>query len=190
MTLDTLAKKSALAVLITYGSVAWLTVWHEFGFNFRMTFPSNSSWARDTMIILLPVMLAVWVGIALAQWLINRFHGRMSPSTQSMLTASILGGLTTLSIILMEANRIFRTGIGNGVAIQLSICSKIPPASNLLLKTLLWIFPNPQALRYHVFLQDGIYLALINVGITIALMLILEGFMRRESNNSYDLETG
>ena len=189
MALDTLPKKSVLAVLIAYGSVAWLTAWHEYGFNIRMVFPSNSSWSRDTMIILLPVMAAVWVSIALAQWLIHRFQGRMSPSTQSILTASILGGLTTLSIILMESTRSFTTGIGNGVAIQLSICSKIAPASNLLLKTLLGIFPGPQALRYHVFLQDGIYLALINVGITIALMLIVEGFMKRESN-SYDLETG
>ena len=182
MTLDTLPRKSALAVLIAYCSVIWLTVWHEFGFNIRMSFPSNSSWPRDTLIILLPVMAAVWVGIALAQWLINRFQGRLSASTQSMLTASILGGLTTLSIILVEGNRIFRTGIGNGVAIQLSICGKILPASNLLLKTLLGIFSRPQALRYHVFLQDGIYLALINVGLTIFLMLILEGFMRRKSN--------
>ena len=188
MTFNTLPKKSVLAVLIAFSSVAWLTVWHEFGFNTRMSFPSNSSWSRDTMIILLPVMLAVWVSVALAQWLINLSHGRMSPSTQSMLTASILGGLTTLSIILMEANRIFGTGIGNGVAIQLSLCRKIPPASNLLLKTLLWIFPSPQALRYHVFLQDGIYLALINLGIAIFLILILEGFMR--GKNSFDHETG
>ena len=178
MILDTLPKKSALAVLIAFSSVVWLTLWHEFGYNTRMSFPSNSSWQRDTMIILVPVLLAVWISVALAQWLIDHFQERMSPTMQYMLTASILGGLTTLSIILMEASRGFRTGIGNGVAIQLSICRKIPPATNLLLRTLLGIFPTSQALRYHVFLQDGIYLALINLGMTIFLMLILEGFVR------------
>ena len=189
MTLNTLPRKSALAVLIASGSVFWLTMWHEFGYNnTRMSFPSNSSWSRDTMIILLPVMLAVWIGIAFAQLLIKRFPERMSPSTQSMLTASILGGLTTLSVVLLESSRFFRTGIGNGIAIQLSLCRRISPATSFLLRTLLGIFPSPQAFRYHIFLQDGIYLALINVGISIFLILILEGFMRRK-NSSFDLET-
>ncbi len=187
MIINSLIKKSALAVLIAYGSVVWLTMWHEFGYGTRMSFPSNSSWPRDTMIILLPVMLAVWASMGLAQWLINRSQGRMSPGSQSMLTASLLGGLTTLSIILMESSRIFRTGIGNEVAIQVSVCRKIPLDSNLLLKTLLGILPSPQALRYHVLLQDGIYLALINLGLAIVLMLILEGFVR--ARNSYGLET-
>jgi len=190
MTLNTLPKKSALAVLIASGSVFWLTMWHEFGYNnTRMIFPSNSSWSRDTMIILLPVLLAVWISIAFSQWLINRSHGSMSASTQSLLTASILGGLTTLSVILLESSRFFRTGIGNGIAIQLSLCRRISPATSFLLRTLLGIFPSSQAFRYHIFLQDGIYLALINVGITIFLILILEGLMRRK-RSSYDFETG
>jgi hypothetical protein len=187
MVINSIIKKSALAVLIAFCSVMWLSVWHEFGYGARMSFPAVSSLPRDTLIILLPVMLAVWGSTALAQWLINRSQGRMSPSTQSILTAAILGGMTSIAIILMEATRVFRTGISNEVAIQVSLCRRILLDSSFLLKTLLGIFPNPQAMRYHVLLQDGIYLALINLGISVLLIFILEGAV--SAVNSRRLET-
>lgn len=188
MTLNTLPKKAILAFIIAYCSVIWLTAWHEYGFTYRMTFPSTSSWLRDALIILLPVMLAVWMSTAVSQWLINRSRGNMSASNQSMLTAVIMGCLTTLSVILMESTRYFTTSIGNGAAIQLSLCNRIIPITNLILRTLLAIFPRTQALRIHVFLQDGFYLALINLGITVFLMMILEGLAALTTNRTYNRE--
>jgi len=177
MSINSFIKKSILAVMLAFGSVVWLTFWHKFGYGYRMEFPPISNWTRDVMIILLPVMLAVWVSAALTQWIARRSSRRISPWSQSMILVAILGGLTTISIILVEANRIFLTGIGNEVAIQISLCRKINPDGSLLLKTLLELLPSSQALRYHVLLRDGIYLALINVGITIVLILFFQGLV-------------
>ena len=110
MLLNTLQKKSVLAVILAYSGVVWLKAWHQYGYSrSAIVFPFASNWLRDSMVILIPVLLAVWGGVALAQWLIDRFNGRMSSSTQSILMASILGGMTSLTIILMENNR----AIGN-----------------------------------------------------------------------------
>jgi len=189
MILNTLPNKSALAAIIAYAGIVWLNEWHQFVYTrSAIEFPPVSNWLRDSMIVLIPVTLAVWVGIGLIQWIIDRFGRRMSPSTQSMLAATILGGLTSLSIILIETNRIFRTGIGNEFAFLASICGSIYPNGNLLLSILQWIFPGTQAFRFHILLQDGVNLALINLAITILLILILEGFVR--GRNSYDHKLG
>lgn len=188
MILNTLPKKSALAVLIAYGSIVWLKEWHQYVYTrSAINFPPVSSWLRDSMIVLIPVMLAVWVGVAIAQWLIERSKGRMSPSTQSILAAAILGGVTSSTIMLIENTRIFWTGIGNELAYLASICRILYPNGNLLLSILRWIFPSYQALRFHILLQDGFNLALVNLTITILLILILEGFVR--VGNSHELET-
>lgn len=179
MIFNTLPKMSVLAIFIACGGVVWLNEWHQYGYSSTaLTFPSVSSWLRDSMIVLIPVMLAVWLGIALAQRIINRFDQRMSPSTQSILTAAILGGMTSLTIILMENNRTIWTGISNELAILASICGTLYPNGNLLLNTLQGAFPSYQATRYHILLQDGFYLTLVNLAITIILIFILEGFSR------------
>ncbi|MBI3241376.1 MAG: hypothetical protein HYZ49_03690 [Chloroflexi bacterium] len=179
MILDTLPKKSVLAVLIACGGIVWLNEWHQFAYSRSpINFPPVSNWLRDSMFVLIPVALAIWIGIALSQWLIDRFGGRMSPSAQSMLTAAILGGATSFAIILMEAGKIFQTGIGTEFAFLASICRSLYPDGNLLLSILQGIFPSTQAFRFHILLQDGFNLALANLTITILVIIILEGFVR------------
>lgn len=176
MILNSLLKKSALAVIFAYGGVAWLNVWHQYGYSRSMLiFPSISSGLRDSMILLIPVMLAVWAGIALVQWLVNRSNGRMSISTQSILTAAILGGLSSITIIVMENTRFFFTGLGNEIAILASICRNLYPDGNFLLNLLQRLFSDYQAIRLHILLQDGFNLALVNLTITVVLILTLEG---------------
>lgn len=175
MILNTMPRKIALAILIAFGSVVWLNTWHQYVYTrSRVDFPPVSNRLRDTLIILIPVMLAVWIGAALTQWIINRSNGRMSLSTQSMLTAGILGGMTSISISLMESARSIGTGIGNQFLFLASICNKIYPNGNLLLSTLKLIFPGARALRYHILIQDGFNLALVNLTIIILLILVME----------------
>ncbi len=179
MILDTLLKKSALAILIAGGGIMWLNEWHQFAYTrSAIEFPPVSNWLRDSTIVLVPVMLAIWIGMALSQWFIDRFGGRLSPSAQSMLAAATLGGATSLAIILMEAGKIFQTGIGTEFAFLASICRSIYPNGNLLLNILQGIFPSTQAFRFHILLQDGFNLALANLTITILVIIILEGFVR------------
>ncbi len=177
MILNTLLRKSVLAIFIACGGVAWLNEWHQYGYSSTaIIFPPVSSWMRDSMIVLIPIMFAVWASMTFAEWIINRFTQHLSPSTQSILTAAILGGVTSLTIVLMENNRAIWTGISNELAILASICKTLYPNGNLLLSSLQWALPSYEATRYHILLQDGFYLALINLTITVLLILILEGF--------------
>jgi len=190
MILNTLPKKITLAILIAFGSVVWLNTWHQYVYTrTRIDFPPVSNRLRDTLIILIPVMLAVWIGAALTQWIINRSNGRMSVSTQSMLTAGILGCMTSITISLMESTRSIGTGIGNEFIFLASICNRVYPNGNLLLSTLKWLFPGARALRYHILLQDGANLMLFNLAIIIVLIIFLEGIGLVRARNSYAPET-
>ena len=188
MILKTLPNKIVLAALISYSGILWLNLQHEFVYTrSAIQFPPVSNWLRDAMIVLIPVMLAVWIGIGLTQWVIDRFGRRLSSSTQSMLAAAILGGVTSLSIILIEANRVFQTGIGSDFIFLANICGRIYPNGNPMLSLLRWLFPITQAFRLHILLQDWFNLALINLAITLLLVIVFEGFGR--TRNSFDLET-
>ncbi len=189
MILNTLPKKSVLAIFIAYVGVIWLNEWHKYSYStVEITFPPVSNWLRDSVIVLLPVMLAVWLGLAFAQWIINRFKQQLSPFTQAILVATLLGGATSLAFMLIENNRIIWTGISTELSFLVSICRTLYPNGNLLLSTLQWAFPSYQATRYHILLQDGFYLALVNLAVTIFLIFIMEGFSR--VGNSRDQETG
>lgn len=188
MILNTVPRKLALAILIAFSSVVWLNTWHQYVYTrSRVDFPPVSNTLRDALIILIPVLLAVWIGVALTQWIINRSNGRISVSTQSILAAGTLGGMTSITISLMESTRGIATGIGNEFVFLASICNRVYPNGNLLLSILKWAVPGSRALRFHILLQDGFNLALVNLAITILLILIMEGFVR--TGNSHELET-
>lgn len=179
MILNTLSRKSILAVFIAHGSVLWLNRWHQYGYSTSpINFPPFSSWWRDSMIVFLPVMLAVWIGVWFSQLIIDRSSQRMTPFTQSMLIAGILGGGTSIMIALMESSRVVWTGFGNEFVFLTNICGKLYPNGNLLLNTLQWILPDTRAVRFHILLQDWSNLALINLAITILAILILEGIAK------------
>ena len=178
MMLNTLARKFTLAVFISYGSVVWLNYWHQYGYsNSPLLFPPVSSWLRDATIVFLPVSLAVWIGAALSQSIGRHSSDRMSVSTQFMFAALLLSMLSTLGIILVEANRrIISTGLSIQVSFIASNCSRLYPKGNLLLNFIRWLIPDVRALRIHFLAQDGINLLLVNLAITLILILILEGW--------------
>jgi hypothetical protein len=174
--IDTFPRKTALSVLIAYFSIIWLNEWHQYNFSRSpIVFPPVSNWLRDALIVALPVMLGVWAGISITRWLIACFRGRMSPSAQSMLMASILAGFTSSAILLIESTRAIGTGIGNEFLFLIGVCSSRLSKGSLVLNVLDHIFPRTQALRLHILLQDGFYLALVNLTIVIFLIIILEG---------------
>ena len=185
MIFNTLFKKAVLAVLIAISSVAWLNAWHHYGFSRRpINFPQFSSWWRDAAIILLPVMLAVWLGIALAQALVKRFGASASPSTHSFLIATILGGVSTFAILLAETSKLIQTGIGIQYSFLTGICRVLYPGGNIVLKLLEAVFPEYRSVRYHILLQDGLNLILVNLAVTVLLILILEVFANNESTQA------
>ena len=117
-----------LAIFIACGGVMWLNEWHQYGYSStEINFPTVSSWLRDSMIVLPPVMLAVWLGVALAQWINNRFDHKWSPSTQSICLAILMGVGTSLVFMLIESNRVIWTGISNELAFLASICRTLNP---------------------------------------------------------------
>ncbi|MBI5825910.1 MAG: hypothetical protein HZB18_17935 [Chloroflexi bacterium] len=190
MILHTLPRKFVLAIFIAFGSIAWLSKWHQYVYTrSRVDFPPVSNWARDSIIVLLPVLLAIWISVALTEWIINRSNGRMSLSTQSILMAAVLGGMTSAIIVLIESNRSIGTGIGNEFIFLASICNRVYPNGNLLLSTLKWAVPGAQALRLHILLRDGANLMLFNMATTLLLIMLMEGFAFVRFGNAYAHET-
>ena len=176
MILNTLPKKLVLAVLIACGSIVWLNQWHKYVYSRgEVQFPPVSNWLRDSLIVLIPITLAVWLGVALIEWLNNRFGERISPTGQTILAATILGSMTSLATTLIEVNRVFQTGIGSQFSFVASICTRLYPGGTFLLNILKRMFGG-QGLRIHIMFQDGFNLALINLGFTIFLIIILEAY--------------
>lgn len=180
MTINTPLKQFILAIFIACSSVLWLNQWHQYGYTRSpITFPPVSTWWRDAFLILIPLVLAVWLGSALAQRVTERFAGRFSPSMQIVLAAVILGGATTAAVLLMENTRIVWTGIGNELAFLANICGRLYPNGNWLLELLQSSLPLSQAARYHILIQDGLNLILLNGGISLLAILLCEGITMR-----------
>jgi hypothetical protein len=174
MILNTLIKKSALAVFIAFASIMWLNKWHEYVYSRgAVKFPPVSNWLRDSLIVLIPIMLAVWLGVALIEWLNTRLDERMSPIGKTILTAVILGTLTSLATILIEINRVIQTGISSEFSFVASICTRLYPSGTFILNILKSTFGG-EGLRIHIMLQDGFNLALINLALIILLIIIME----------------
>lgn len=190
MIFNTLPRKFAIAILISCASVMWLNKWHQYVYTrSRVDFPPVSTWAHDSMFILVPVMLAVWIGSALAQQITDLLSGRISASSQSMLIAAILGGMTTIAILLVESSRLIKTGIGNEFVFLASICNRVYPNGNLLLSFLKWAVPGAKALKLHILLKDGANLVLFNFAIIILVIMLMEGFALINNRRSFSHET-
>ncbi|MEP0804327.1 MAG: hypothetical protein HRF47_02475 [Chloroflexota bacterium] len=180
MTLHTVLKKTTLALFVACGSVLWLSEWHQNGYTRSpITFPPVSTWWRDAFILLIPLLLAVWLGSALVRRLAERSARRTSLSTQAVLAAVIFGGLTTVAILLVENSRIVWTGIGNELTYLSGICGRLYPNGNPTLDFLQSVLPISQATRVHILLQDGMNLILLNCGISLLMLLLFEGMDRR-----------
>jgi len=179
MHLDTFPKKTALASILAYGSVVWLSQWHQFAYSAKaIQFPPFSSWLRDTIILMPPILLVIWLGTLLTQRLTERFGARISGSTRSILTSGLLAVSTSLVVMLIENNGRFGTGIGTELVFLASICRLLYPDGNWLLGGLQALFPAYQATRYHLLLQDGFNLMLVNLAVTTLVILALEGIGR------------
>jgi hypothetical protein len=176
MTSHTMFRQVALTIFLAFGSVFWLTKWHQYGYTSSpITFPPVSTWWRDALILLLPVTLAVWLGSLLIQRLAERSARRFSPFEQTILAAFIISGLTTAAVLLVENSRIVWTGIGNELSFLANICGSLYPNGNLLLDFFQSAFPISQATRLHVLLQDGMNLVIFNWGISLLVVLVLGG---------------
>jgi hypothetical protein len=180
MKIDQNFKNLLLAILITYGGVLWLNVWHQLGHNHGLVSASEVlSWLRDSTIILLPVMLAVWSAFAIVQWLINLSNGRMSPLAQSILSVAFTSILTSAVFILIESNRGSQTGLANDFALSVSICSTIYSTGIKKLGTLMLGFSNFDVTRIYIMLQDLAGLMLVSMSVTFLLPLIIGEFEMR-----------
>jgi len=176
MALDTFPKKSALAAILAYGSMVWLSQWHKVAYSSTaIQFPPFSNWLRDFIVLLPPMLLAVWLGTLLAQRLVDRFGEMMSGSTRSLVTAALLAFSTAVVVMLIENNGCFRTGIGTELVFLASVCRLLYPNGNWLLDGLQALLPAYQATRYHLLLQDGFNLMLVNLAVTSLVILALEG---------------
>ena len=178
MNLNTTLKKSTLAVLIAFGSILWLNQWHEYAYSRgAVKFPPVSNWLRDSLIVLIPIMVAVWLGMALIEWLTKRLGERIASTGQTILTATVLGSLTSLATILIETNRVIQTGISSQFSFVASICTRLYPTGTLILNTLKSMFGG-EGLRIHIMLQDGFNLALINLALIILVIMLMEVFSK------------
>jgi hypothetical protein len=122
-------------------------------------------------------MLAVWLGVALIEWLNNRLGERLAPTGQTILAAVILGSMTSLATTLIEINRVIQTGIGSQFSFVASICTRLYPGGTFILNILKRMFGG-QGLRIHIMFQDGFNLALINLTLIILLVMIMEAFSK------------
>ena len=173
MNFNTLSKKIVLTVLVAFGGILWLNVWHQIGHSHEVIAASSPilNWLRDSVILLLPVMLAVWIGTVIAQWIGARSNGRISILAQSSLTIALVGILTSIVLVVVEANRFLRTGIGNDFALMVSVCRTINSSSFQIVDAIFSNFSRFETARLHVILQDLSSLTLVNLVITLLAML-------------------
>jgi hypothetical protein len=173
MKIDTILKKITLTLFAALGGVLWLNIWHQIGHSHETIGSSPVVyWLRDSLIVLLPILLAVLIGSALLQWLGDRFSGRISPRSQTALTVAMLGVLTSTAIIMVEASRILPTGIHNDFALIVSVCRTINSSSFQFVDALFRNFSVFETARIHVILQDWSTLMLVNLAITMLSILI------------------
>ena len=188
--IDTFSKKMALAIMTACGGVLWLKIWHQYIYTRNpASFPPASTWLRDSMVVFIPVVLAVWTGSGISQSLLA--HPRLdSPSTRSVMSVFILGGLASVAIVLIEGSRFFLTGIGNEFVFLSNICGKIFSRSNILLNVLQSFFPDYRAVQLHILMQDGFYLILFNLVVTILFILVMEGMLSVKSARNREVVLG
>ncbi|MBI5944062.1 MAG: IPT/TIG domain-containing protein [Chloroflexi bacterium] len=180
MKINTLIRKFLLTVLIAYGGVLWLYVRHKLAHDHGVIGSSPVAyWLRDSVMVLLPVFLAVWVGAWLVQRLADRSNGRTTPKRQFALSVMILGVLTTAVLLVIESSRGLRLGISNDFALEVSICQSINFYGIPLLGSLLRGLSGFDLARAYVLLQDGASLALVSMGITALLLVAINEFEKQ-----------
>ena len=172
MKIDTISRKITLTLLAAFGGVLWLNVWHQIGHSHEIIGASPVAyWVRDSLMVLLPVMLAVLSSAALIQWLGNRFNSRISPRVLTILTVTLLGALTSTVLIMAEISRILPTGIHNDFALIVSVCRTINSSSFQIVDAIFRNFSNIETARVHVILQDWSTLTLVNMALAFLSML-------------------
>ncbi len=175
MKIESISQKIVMTVLVAFGGVLWLNVWHQIGHNSHEVIEGASTmtyWLSDSITVLLPVLFVIWGGSFLAQWLEDRFSGRISSKALTALTVILLGGLTSTLLVAVEATRILPTGMRNDFALIVSVCRTVNSASFQIVDALFRNISNLQTERLHVILQDWSTLALANLVIVFLAMLV------------------
>ena len=175
MKLNSFSKKFVLAILIAFGGVVWLNVWHRLEHDHGLinSMPV-SNWLGDSLIVLLPIMLVVWGGLALSQRLIDRSSRRMHSWLQTGLKAAVLGILSAAVLVLFETNTSLQTAISDDFAFKVSVCRMILFTDNAFHNFLLENFTNIQISQMYIASKDAASLVLIIMGITLLLDLTIK----------------
>ena len=165
-----------LALLMTYGSLLWLNVWHEISYQYGVLKLSPfRNLFSDSALVFLPVIAAVWVAASIIQWITDGFDGRMSPKLQTVFSVLIPSLLVSAVLLMVENNRNLHTGIGRDLSLAVSICGSIHADGfsfpwNLIMGEV----PSYQSYRVYVLLQDAANLLLANLGIALLFALSIE----------------
>lgn len=174
MKINTNVRMFFFALLTAWVSVLWLNAWHQVSFNYSIPgIAPFRNWMSDTAIVFLPSILAVWLGMSIQKWAVERSAGRLSEPAQTALSVIILSLLVSAAILWIETSRSFQTEIGKGLSLSISICGSShlnAPILGAWLKTL----PTFQGARIYVTLQDLASLILSTVGTSILFFFLVE----------------
>jgi len=170
MEFTTFSRKTVLAIFVAFGGVGWLDVWSRLRHAQVLSSPvSISTWLRDSLIVLPPVLLAIWLGVEFTQ----RLFKPANKAGRVMLDLLILGGLTAIAILLIQNNTRLGTGIGNDFSLKVSICKTLFLKASPFFKAFLDHFSSAQISRLYVSLTDGTSLLAGNTVIIALLMAFM-----------------
>lgn len=164
--------KVLLSLVLAYGGVLWLGVWHHVSHEF--TSPAAQpvmNWLRDSAIVLLPVMLAVFAGTTLVQGLDKLTKGRLPSALQNVLSVLLAGFFSAAALVWIESGTFLQTGIGRDYAFEVSICRAINSTSFQAVDAFFSSLSDFQVARLYVSLKDFSSLLVVNLGLTAVLSL-------------------
>ncbi len=176
MKINTSFRNIFLAIMTSYGGLLWLNAWHQYHEHGIFGALPFFNWARDLVIVVGPVLLAVWIADGLSRWLSERLKWKSSNFSQSVIMVFILSVLAATVLVSIEANNhFFRTGIGRGLSLLVSICitnnyiAGIPFFAGLFNN-----LSDFMITRNYLILQDWLGLLMVNLGISSLVMLALK----------------
>jgi len=174
MKTEIIVKKFSLVVLLSLGSILWLNVWHRLEHEHGLSSPEPVlNWLRDALLFLLPVMAAVWFGGLILQRWLDRSAKQRGTRMQIVLSSVVLGGFSTLVVILMESNNFLHSAVGNDFALKASLCRALISNGSPILDLLSRMFSTMQLAKMYVALGDFATLTLVNAAITSLWMLTI-----------------
>ncbi|HNN12341.1 MAG TPA: multicopper oxidase domain-containing protein, partial [Anaerolineales bacterium] len=168
-------KKFFLALLIALSSVLWLNVWHQISYRQGEIVTSPfQHWLSDATFVFLPILIAVWIGVTLVQWISGDSEERLSVSSQSMLAILFVGVLVSSVVLMIETRQNIQIGLNKDLALAISVCSSSHPAGFSIFGFLLNDLPAYKASRVFLYMQDFSGVMLVTMAAIIFYMMIVD----------------